>query len=270
MEVVPLWVWRIPLLISKMKTWRPRAHPRLLSKAKIAGCGPRWRPSPLIVVGSSVILLLLVLVVGLIVVLILEVDRSERNSVTEEGSRANCDQDIKTTSPPIHVVCRQKWGARPAIRRFSQGEQAPLVVISDTASIKCFNEDECGNVTSSTQRSYIDSKGWYDIPYSFLIGGDGVVYEGRGWNTQARLKRLQSEYNDQTVLLAFIGTFDTDRASQLQVTTCQRLIEGGVKLGHIHKDYKLLGVKQLYEEVDSPGEALFQQIKNWTHWVETI
>ena len=25
------------------------------------------------------------------------------------------------------------------------------------------------------------SKGWSDIGYSFLIGGDGRVYEGRGW-----------------------------------------------------------------------------------------
>ena len=25
-------------------------------------------------------------------------------------------------------------------------------------------------------------KGYADIGYSFLIGGDGLIYEGRGWN----------------------------------------------------------------------------------------
>ena len=25
-------------------------------------------------------------------------------------------------------------------------------------------------------------KGWWDIGYSFLVGEDGNIYEGRGWN----------------------------------------------------------------------------------------
>ena len=30
----------------------------------------------------------------------------------------------------------------------------------------------------------MDDQGWNDIGYSFLIGGDGLMYEGRGWNIQ--------------------------------------------------------------------------------------
>lgn len=30
---------------------------------------------------------------------------------------------------------------------------------------------------------YILCTGWPDIGYSFIIGEDGNIYEGRGWNT---------------------------------------------------------------------------------------
>jgi hypothetical protein len=29
---------------------------------------------------------------------------------------------------------------------------------------------------------HISGNGWCDIGYSFLVGGDGNVYEGRGWD----------------------------------------------------------------------------------------
>lgn len=30
----------------------------------------------------------------------------------------------------------------------------------------------------------MESKNWDDIGYNFLVGGDGEVYEGRGWDKQ--------------------------------------------------------------------------------------
>ena len=32
------------------------------------------------------------------------------------------------------------------------------------------------------QNYHINTKKWCDVGYSFLIGGDGKVYEGRGWD----------------------------------------------------------------------------------------
>jgi hypothetical protein len=32
------------------------------------------------------------------------------------------------------------------------------------------------------QEWHINGNGWCDIGYSFLVGGDGNVYEGRGWD----------------------------------------------------------------------------------------
>lgn len=30
---------------------------------------------------------------------------------------------------------------------------------------------------------HMDNEDYWDIGYNFLIGGDGSVYEGRGWDT---------------------------------------------------------------------------------------
>lgn len=37
------------------------------------------------------------------------------------------------------------------------------------------------NCSFYLQNYHMDSNGWWDIGYNFLIGGDGNVYEGRGW-----------------------------------------------------------------------------------------
>ena len=46
--------------------------------------------------------------------------------------------------------------------------------------------------------------GFNDIGYSFLIGGDGVVYEGRGWNT---VGAHTVGFNKQSYAISFIGNF---------------------------------------------------------------
>lgn len=34
------------------------------------------------------------------------------------------------------------------------------------------------------QTFHIESRGWGDIAYNFLVGGDGSIYVGRGWDTE--------------------------------------------------------------------------------------
>lgn len=39
-------------------------------------------------------------------------------------------------------------------------------------------------IVRQIQTFHIESRGWFDIGYNFLIGGDGAAYEGRGWKTE--------------------------------------------------------------------------------------
>lgn len=47
---------------------------------------------------------------------------------------------------------------------------------------------------------------WYDIGYNFLVGGDGNVYEGRGWDIHgAHLPEL----NSNSIGICLLGNFDS-------------------------------------------------------------
>lgn len=53
------------------------------------------------------------------------------------------------------------------------------------------------------QSYHMESRSWDDIAYNFLVGGDGAVYEGRGWDKQGahtKGKRLSKQLRDQYMM----------------------------------------------------------------------
>lgn len=105
----------------------------------------------------------------------------------------------------------------------------------------------------------MNGNGWADIGYNFLIGGDGAVYEGRGWGKQGA---HAPGYNDKSVGISFIGTFFTVLPVPSAITSAKNLIACGVSLGHVSSSYQLIGHRQAIA-TDCPGNALFNEIKTW-------
>ena len=68
----------------------------------------------------------------------------------------------------------------------------------------CETEEDCKAVVRAIQDYHMDSNGWSDIGYSFLVGGDGNVYEGRGWN---KVGAHTYGYNSVGYGVCFIGSF---------------------------------------------------------------
>jgi hypothetical protein len=46
-----------------------------------------------------------------------------------------------------------------------------------------------------------------------MIGADGNVYEGRGWNRSPMLPKVFSRVNPESLLVGFMGYFNTGRKS---------------------------------------------------------
>lgn len=112
------------------------------------------------------------------------------------------------------------------------------------------------------QTFHIESRGWYDISYNFLVGGDGNGYVGRGFDKQGVHTK---GFNEKSICIAFIGTFTNSVPPQCQLRAAQKIIEEGLKLGKIAPGYRLYGHRQL-KPTESPGAALFEIIKKWPHW----
>lgn len=79
---------------------------------------------------------------------------------------------------------------------------------------------------------------------------------------------FHSGYNRRSIGIAFIGTFNKMKPPDRQIEACKLLIEDGVRLGVLDKDYKLYGHRQLLAS-ESPGDELFSIIKKWPHWSDT-
>lgn len=107
---------------------------------------------------------------------------------------------------------------------------------------------------------------WIDIGYNFLIGGDGSIFHGRGWDNQGSFAR---NYNNKAIGIAFIGNFNDVSPTVEQANATQRLIEAGVQKHFIAEDYKIFGHRQVSNTM-SPGNSLYEIIKTWPHWSSTI
>ena len=48
----------------------------------------------------------------------------------------------------------------------------------------CYNDQSCIERVKTIQDFHQNDRGWVDIGYHFLVGENGKVYQGRGWNRQ--------------------------------------------------------------------------------------
>ncbi|XP_059727544.1 N-acetylmuramoyl-L-alanine amidase-like isoform X4 [Haemorhous mexicanus] len=161
------------------------------------------------------------------------------------------------------IMPRCLWGAHPY-----RGTPAPLqpplgsVFLHHTLepSRPCQTFSACARAMRDMQRFHQDTRGWDDIGYSFVVGSDGYLYEGRGWHwVGAHTKG----YNTQGFGVGIVGDFtatlpDPDTLALVR----DELLPCAVRFGHIRPDFSLRGHRQL-GHTDCPGDALFQEIQSW-------
>ena len=73
--------------------------------------------------------------------------------------------------------------------------------------------------------SWLFAPGWWDIGYNFLIGEDGRVYEGRGWDA---VGAHTLGYNSVSIGIAFIGDFRGRSPNAAAIRASLQLISCGI------------------------------------------
>ncbi|XP_077538068.1 uncharacterized protein LOC144150119 [Haemaphysalis longicornis] len=166
-------------------------------------------------------------------------------------------------APCIPIVSRSQWGARPwRQRRPTHPVQAQRVFIHHTVGPNCFDAATCADRMKSYQNYHMDGRQWWDIGYNFVIGGDGRVYEGRGFGVEGA---HTLGHNTDSLGIAFTGDYRHTRPSDKMLAAAQRLIECGVRQGYISPDYELHGHRDARCS-ESPGTILYEIIKMWPHY----
>ena len=104
-----------------------------------------------------------------------------------------------------------------------------------------------------------EARNWSDIPYHFLIGLDGTIYEGRNVFTTGE---TATEYDPSGhLLISCIGNFEVQDVPEAQLNSLINLIAYCCKKYDIspdsiasHRDYSKITV--------CPGENLYKYVKN--------
>ncbi|NXP55552.1 PGRP2 amidase, partial [Heliornis fulica] len=161
------------------------------------------------------------------------------------------------------IVPRCMWGARP-YRGAPRWLTLPLgsVYIHHTfiPSVPCRSFAACARAMRSMQRFHQDTRGWDDIGYSFVVGSDGYLYQGRGWHwVGAHTKG----YNSKGFGVGYVGDFSTILPDPDAIALVRdELLPCAVKTGRLHRNYTLRGHRQM-GHTDCPGNSLFHEIETW-------
>ncbi|XP_076284783.1 peptidoglycan recognition protein S2 [Lasioglossum baleicum] len=174
---------------------------------------------------------------------------------------------IHETPARPNIITRSQWGARApkgTIKNL-RVDPPPYVVIHHSATDSCTTQAICQAKLRSFQNYHMDVKGWLDIGYQFVVGGDGNVYEGRGWGKHGAHSQL---YNSKSIGICLIGNFVDHEPHAAAINATMKLIEYGVSIGKIKEDYTLLGHRQT-ASTTCPGDKLYELIQTWPHWSAT-
>lgn len=148
--------------------------------------------------------------------------------------------------------------------------------VQPTNSSDLFFQDACSQAVRNIQKSDLKTASLDDIRYNFLIGGDGSVFEGRGFNG---IGEHTPNYNNASLGIAMIGRFEETPPTEQQVVSLRKLLQYGIAWEYLKSNYELFGYDQLVGNgqgpainpgttAANPGIKLFSIIRKWPHWTE--
>ncbi|XP_072939814.1 peptidoglycan recognition protein-like [Epargyreus clarus] len=163
------------------------------------------------------------------------------------------------------VVPIRSWGVGvPALHDRDLQTPVGLVVVTHTVTSECSSEGECIRIAQAIRNNQINN-GFRDIGLSFMVGGNGKIYEGAGWKVGAHTKN----YNDKSISLSFIGDFRVKAPTQKALDAAERFLGCFLNTHYLAYDYSLVGHRQLVSTI-SPGDALQRIIQTWPHWTHDV
>lgn len=84
------------------------------------------------------------------------------------------------------ILTRTAWGARhPKVAPASYDQRLRVGFVlhwnGPPVHASTFCDGRCSSMVAGIQNWHMDTQGWSDIAYSFLVCDHGTVFEGRGW-----------------------------------------------------------------------------------------
>ncbi|XP_054259182.1 peptidoglycan-recognition protein LF-like [Macrosteles quadrilineatus] len=145
-------------------------------------------------------------------------------------------------SEPVKIISRDEWGAEPptSTTPLPGNIVKHVLYVYQTHTSSCRSKEECSlQLQDLQQRCFDNNKP--DIFYNFMVGGDGKVYECRGWFTMPdKYNRLGDHMDPSTIYVGYIGDFADIHPNIKQWHAGWKLLEYGFRNNLISEpDFRL-------------------------------
>lgn len=157
---------------------------------------------------------------------------------------------------------RGDWQALPEYKKTPLKLPIETVVIGHSAEAYCDRKYKCIDAVLNIQEAHL--RRYDDIGPNFLVGGNGLVFEGRGANIQGVLVR---NWNSKIISIMFLGDYqNTNYPDDRQIEHVKVLLDVLVKANVLKGDYVLLGHCQISKQIVSPGKNLRARLSEFEHY----
>ncbi|KAJ8317239.1 hypothetical protein KUTeg_005143 [Tegillarca granosa] len=180
------------------------------------------------------------------------------------ASNRRCCTQVKDTGScnNVKIISRDSWGARDPKTISQEHLPVDLFFIHHTEGPSCTDTATCISIMKGIQNFHMDDRDWSDIGYSFLVGEDGNVYEGRGWH---RVGAHTQGYNSRSLAVSVMGNYMNHLPNEKALAAVKALIQCGVDNGYISHHYRLYGHRDA-GSTNCPGTTLYNLIRTWPHY----
>jgi N-acetylmuramoyl-L-alanine amidase len=139
-----------------------------------------------------------------------------------------------TVTPAI--VPRSEWGANESIRRAppSYAPEMKFAIVHHTAGRNDYSRAQAAAIVRGIQLFHVQSNGWNDIGYNFLVDRFGTIYEGRYGGVDRNVIGAHAlGFNTGSVGIALLGTYGNAAPSVAAQDAIARLIAWRLDLAHV-------------------------------------
>lgn len=127
----------------------------------------------------------------------------------------------------VTIVSRQDWGARNPRRRHTIRTPTPRLWLHHTAG----SEPDGPAGLRRIQNFHMNTRGWSDIAYSFVVDRRATIFEGRGAGVAGG---HTAGDNTTSHAICVIGNYDNERPTSKQLAAIAELIHHGREAGWWH------------------------------------
>ena len=171
------------------------------------------------------------------------------------GRETSIPAGLRASLPRPPVTPRATWGARAASDSYTEHQPTRLIVHHSSSPTQASYQG--ATTIRGIQNYHMDSRHWIDIGYHFLIGPDGVVYEGRPESAVG----AHCIPNPDKLGICVIGNFHPPSDEVTTAVQRARLVELLAYLAgkHAIAPEGIQGHRE-YMTTDCPGQRLFDAL----------